>query len=402
MDGDGVVEYPAETRARRPSATDGMARPRTARWLVIVGLAVVVVLGGLYGFNRYRSQAIARFFATHQAPPAEVSAVTATLAPVPHYAAAIGSLAAVQQVTVSPEVGGRVTRIFFTAGQHVAAGDPLVQLNDAPDRGDLANYQAQARYAQLSLERTKILNAKHFAPEQSVDQLQAQLDEAQAQIAKTQAIIAEKLIRAPFAGRLGVRRVELGQYLSPGAPIVTLTDLSKLFVNLTLPSQMRAKIAVGQAVEVGADAYPGRTFAAKITAIEPQISPDTRAITVQATMDNPDEALLPGMFVDARIVLPRQPDSVVLPATAVDYTLYGDSVYVVKPAGRDAAGKPVLKAVRVAVTTGPRWNDKVAILAGVKPGEQVVAAGQIKLTDGARVVVSGAPPPQPPAQPTLH
>jgi multidrug efflux system membrane fusion protein len=402
MDGDGIAEFPAETHIRRAAGDIGLARPRTVRWLTIVGLLVVVVLGALYGFNRYRSQAITRFFATMKPPPAEVSAVTAKLMAVPHFAAAIGSLAAVHQVTVSPEVGGRVTRIFFTAGQHVAAGDPLVQLNDMPDRGDLANYEAQARWAEISLQRAQTLHTKQFASQENVDQVQAQYDEAKAQIAKTEAIIAEKLIRAPFAGRLGVRQVEVGQYLSPGAAIVTLTDLGKLYVNLTLPSQLRAKIAVGQPVEVTADAYPNRGFAAKVTAIEPQISPDTRAIQVQATMDNAHEALLPGMFVDAHVVLPRPPDSVVLPATAVDYTLYGDSVYVVKPAGTDAAGKPLLKAVRVAVTTGARWDNKIAILDGIKPGDEVVAAGQIKLQDGAPIVISGAPPPQPPKQPTLN
>jgi membrane fusion protein, multidrug efflux system len=375
-------------------------RPKTLRWLLIVGALLALVLGGLYGFNRYRTQAIANFFAHNKPPPVQISAVRATTAAVPHFASGIGSLQAVHQVTVAPEVSGRVTQILFKPGAEVKPGDPLVQLDDAPEKGDLANYEAQARWAAVSLERAKLLAQRQAGPQQTVDQNQAQLDEARAQILKTEALIAQKLIRAPFAGRLGVRQVDLGQYLSPGAPVATLTDLRELYVNFTLPSTERAKIKTGQRVEVTADAFAGRTFVATITTIEPQISADTRTLKVQATMANPGEALLPGMFVNTAVVLPREPDRVVLPETAVDYTLYGDSVYAVREEGKDAAGKPLLKAVRVPVKTGPRWDGKVAILSGVRPGDLVVAAGQIKLQDGSAVIVTGNPPPQPPAHPT--
>ncbi len=377
-------------------------RPRLLRWFLIMALLLAVVLGGLYQFNRYRSQAIATFFAHNKPPPAQVSAVRATLETLPRFAPGIGSLAAVHQVTINPEVAGRVTKIFFEPGAAVKAGDPLVQLNDAPERGDLADYEAQARMAQLSLERSQALRQRNFASQEAVDQNASRLDEARAQMLKTEAIIAQKLIRAPFSGRLGVRQVELGQYLTAGAPIVTLTDLSTLYVNFTLASHLRPQIAVGQTVDVTADAYPGRVFKAKITTIEPQVSADTRTIQVQATMPNPDNALLPGMFVNAAVVLPPRPDTMVVPETAVEYTLYGDSVFAIKEAGRNAAGQPVLRAVRTAVKTGPRWDGKVAILDGLKPGERVVAAGQVKLQNGVEVAVTGSPPPQPPAQPTLH
>ena len=197
-----------------------------------------------------------------------------------------------------------------------------------------------------------------------------------------------------------MRQVEVGQYLNAGAAIVTLSDLKHLYVNFTLPSTMRAQIALEQKVNVTADAFPGRAFEATITTLEPQIRADTRTIAVQATLDNPDEALLPGMYINAAVVLPAEPDRVVLPETAVDYTLYGDSVYVVREDGAAADGKPILKAIRTPVKTGQRWAGKVAILDGVKPGDQVVAAGQIKLQSGAQVIVTGNPPPQPPANPT--
>jgi membrane fusion protein, multidrug efflux system len=295
-----------------------------------------------------------------------------------------------------------VVAIDFDSGAKVKAGDTLVQINDAPDQGDLANYQAQARWAAVSLQRAEELAKHQYGPEQNVDQWRSSLDEANAQIEKTKAIIAQKSVRAPFAGRLGIRQADLGQYLNAGAPIVTLTDLSTLYVNFTLPSQMRPEIAVGQKVDVTADAFAGRRFTATITTIEPQLRTETRTMSVQATMANPDEMLLPGMFVNASVVLPPETGQVVLPETAVEYTLYGDSVYTIRGDGQDGQGKPVLKAVRVPVTTGARWGDKVAILSGVKPGDEVVAAGQIKVQDGSEVVVTGNPPPQPPANPTLH
>jgi membrane fusion protein, multidrug efflux system len=409
MDGEQIATVPAEVLTRQrdaeqPSAAGRAApgRPKTVRWFIIVAMLLAVVLGGLYGFNRFRQHAITTFFAQHKPPPAQIAAATVETISLPRFAPGIGSVAAVHQVTVNPEVGGRVTKIFFEPGQRVKAGDPLVQLNDAPDQGDLANYQAEARLAQVSLLRSQMLHQKNFASQEVVDQNQAQLDEARAQILKTEAIIAQKLIRAPFSGQLGIRQIDLGQYLNPGAPIVTLTDLSMLYVNFTLPSSLRPQIAVEQRVNVTSDAYPGRVFRAKVTTIEPQISPDTRTIQVQATMANPDGALLPGMFVDAAVVLPPRPDTMVLPETAVEYTLYGDSVYVIRATGKNAEGKPNLVAVRTPVTTGTRWDGKVAILHGLEPGERVVAAGQVKVQNGARLAVTGAPPPQPPTHPTLQ
>jgi membrane fusion protein, multidrug efflux system len=372
-------------------------RAKRMRWFIGIGLLLGLVLGILYGFNAFRSHAIATVFANMKPPPAQISAATATSEQVPHFAAGIGSLAAVHQVTITPEVGGRIVEINFESGAKVGAGDKIVQINDAPDQGDLANYQAQARWAAVSLQRAQALAAHQYGSRETVDQTQSQLDQANAQIGKTTAIIAQKQIKAPFAGRLGVRQVDLGQYVNPGAPIVTLTDLSTLYVNFTLPTQLAPQITVGQQVDVSADAFPGRKFTATITSIEPQISASTRTVAVQATMPNPDEALLPGMFVNAAVVLAKEAPEVVLPETAVDYTLYGDSVYVIRPDGADADGKPVLKAFRTPVKTGLRFNNKVAILDGLKPGDRVVAAGQIKVQDGAAVIVTDNPAPQAPA-----
>src|SRR5271165_1940583 len=407
MDGELTAGMPAEAlnpdqplRERRDVGRATTRRPKTVRWFVIVALLLTLVLGGLYEFNRFRAQAITTFFANNRPPPAQISAVEVKTEAVPRFATGIGSVTAVHQVTINPEIGGRVVKIFFEPGATVKAGDPLVQLNDAPDRGDLANYQAQARFAEITLQHSSELAKHQYEARETVDQKQSQLEQARAQIIKTEALIEQKLIRAPFSGQLGTRQIEVGQYLTPGARIVTLTDLSMLFVNFTLPSPMRSQISVGQQVNVTADAYPGRIFAAEITTIEPQVSADTRTMTVQATMRNPENSLLPGMFVNAAVVLPSQPDVVVLPETAVDYTLYGDSVYVIREDGRDAKGDPILKAARTPVKTGARWDGKVAIVDGLKPGLRVVAAGQIKLQDGVQVAITGSPAPQPPAHPT--
>lgn len=405
MDGDlKTFVRPEEDRhdvVARERVEAAPARPqrKLVRWFVIVGLLLALVLGGLYGFNRFRDQAIKDFFANNKPPPAEVAAVKATSETVPRSASGIGSLAAVQEVTITPEVGGRVTDILFKPGEAVRAGDPLVQLNDAPERADLANYEAQARWAAVSLERAKVLAQRQVGPQQNVDQWQSQLDQARAQILKTQAIIDQKRVKAPFAGRLGVRQVNLGEIVTPTSKVASLVDLHQLYVNFTLPSTMRDQVKLGQEVNVTVDAFPGRDFKAKITTIEPEIRADTRMMTLQATMPNPDELLLPGMFVNAAVVLPPETNRVVLPETAVDYTLYGDSVYLVREDGTSPDGKPMLKAVRTPVKTGKRWDGKVAVLSGVKPGDTVVAAGQVKLQDGGAVVVTGTPPP-PPAKPT--
>jgi multidrug efflux system membrane fusion protein len=397
MDGERMVPAEGLLHDRTGVGRAATRRPRTFLWLGIVGLLLVVVLGGLYGFNWFREQAIATYFANNKPPPAHVSAAEVKTAAIPRFAAGIGSVTAIHQVTINPEVGGRVTQIFFEPGTSVKAGDPLVQLNDAPERGDLASYEAQARYAQITLAHSSQLAQRQFEARETVDQKQSQLDQARAMIIKTEALIAQKLIRAPFSGQLGTRQIELGQYLTPGARIVTLTDLSMLYVNFTLPSHLRPQISVGQRVNVTADAYPGRTFSAEITTLEPQVSADTRTMSVQATMPNPENALLPGMFVNAAVVLPPQPDMVVLPETAVEYTLYGDSVYVVREDGKDAAGHPILKAVRTPVKTGARIGGKVVILQGLEPGERVISAGQVKVQNGAPVAISDEPAPQPPA-----
>jgi membrane fusion protein, multidrug efflux system len=378
------------------------ARPvRMTRWLIIVGSLLAVLVGGLVGFNAFRTKMITQFFANNKPPPASVSVAEAKSEVIPNLLTAVGDLAAVHQVNVTSDVSGRIIEIMFTAGSSVKAGTPLVQLFDGPEQGDLATFKAQATMAQLSLERAKQLAARQFSPQATVDQAQSAYDQANAGIAKTQAIISQKLVRAPFDGELGVRRVEVGQFLTAGTQIVSLTDLSELYANFTVTEKDSGNLKVGQTVRILVDAYPGRTFEGKITTIEPQISADTRNIRVQATIANPEHILKPGMFATTTVVLPDKPPVVTVPETAVDYTLYGDSVYLITEKKEDD-GKTSLTAVRTFVRTGNRVQGRAEILSGLKPGDRVVAVGQLKLQSGAAVAISTDPTPPIPANPPRY
>ncbi len=374
---------------------------RMVRWFIIVGTLLAVLVGGLVYFNYFRGKMIAQFFANNKPPPVSVSVAEAKSEVIPNLLTAVGELAAVHQVNVTSDVSGRITDIMFTAGAGVKAGAPLVQLFDAPEQGDLANFKAQATVAQLSLDRAKQLAARQFGPQATVDQAQAAFDQAQAGIAKTEALISQKLVRAPFDGELGVRKVEVGQYLTAGSQIVSLTDLSMLYANFTVTEKDSGALKVGQTVRIKVDAYPGRTFEGKVTTIEPQIATDTRNIRVQATIANPDRILKPGMFASTTVVLPDKPPVLTVPETAVDYTLYGDSVYLITEKKQDD-GKTSLTAVRTFVQTGNRVTGSAEILKGLKAGDRVVAVGQLKLQSGSAVAISTDPAPSIPAQPPRY
>jgi multidrug efflux system membrane fusion protein len=386
----------------QPITEKPRARPvRMVRWFIIVGLLLALLVGGLVAFNAFRSHMIAQFFANNKPPAATVTVAEAKSELVPNLLTAVGDLAAVHQVNVTSDVSGRIIEILFTAGATVKAGSPLLQLFDSPEQGDLASFKAQATGAQLALDRAKQLAARQFGPQSTADAAQATYDQANAGIAKTEAIISQKLVRAPFDGELGVRHVEVGQFLTAGTQIVTLTDLSVLYANFTVTEKGSAALQAGQTVRVSVDAYPGKTFEGKITAIEPQIATDTRNIRVQATLANPDHILKPGMFATTTVVLPDKPAVVTVPETAVDYTLYGDSVYLITEKKAED-GSTSLTVVRTFVRTGNRVHGRAEILSGLKPGDRVVAVGQLKLQSGAAVAISTDPAPPIPASPPRY
>jgi|AraplaMF_Col_mMF_1032025.scaffolds.fasta_scaffold00012_206 multidrug efflux system membrane fusion protein len=355
-------------------------------WFLFV-LVIAAVLAGAAAYFEYvkKPEIMAQFF--QPPPPTPVETAVAATEDMPRALETIGTMMAAHQVTIAPELEGRVDKINFDSGQQVKVGDVLVQLDDSTQRADLATYQAQARLASANLARTKELASKQYSSKQSVDQLQSELDQAKAGIAKSQAVIDHMVVKAPFSGTLGIRVANLGQYLAPGTAIVTLTDLETLFVDFTLPEQNRSALSVEQPVEFRVDAFPDRVFRGEIFAIDPQVDANMRAVKVRASLANTDHMLQPGMYARLRVILPPQPDVVTIPEPAVDYTVYGESVFKVKEA-KDQEGKTTYTAEQAFVTLGSRHEGKVAVLKGVAAGEMVVVGGQLKLHNGAAVTLS--------------
>lgn len=316
-------------------------------------------------------------------PATPVAAVPAIRGPLPATLDGIGTLKAVRQVTLAPEVGGAITALHFESGGRVEAGAPILQLNDAPERGDLERFRGLLVAADREHQRTRRLLANSSVSVTEADAAEGRLREVKGQVARTEAVIAQKRLLAPFAGVLGVRKVNLGEYLQPGQPVVTLTDLDTLHVDFTLPEQALTRLKPGLPLELSVDAHRGRAFAAAITTIEPQVYSETRTVLVQGTLDNRDRLLQPGMFAAVRVILPPEPDVVTIPETALDRTVAGDSVYLVREADSGRV------AERVPIKAGRRIDGRVAILDGVRAGDLVVTSGQINLAPGSPVAVKG-------------
>ncbi len=327
---------------------------------------------------------------TAEPPPAAwaPSAVKVALAPVqrrtvPQVFSGIGELEAGRQVQVAAEVGGRVTRVAFESGLTVEAGQLLVQLNDAPEQAELIRLQAQLRNAETLYARARKLVAANAATQEQLDNALAARDMALGELRQTQAIIAQKSIRAPFDGVLGIRRVHAGQYLNPADAVASLIDSESLYVNFSLDEQSSPWLAVGLPVEVLVDAYPGQSFVAEISAVDPLIA-QSRMIQVQATLANPGQALKAGMYANVRVGRQDTAPVLTVPETAVTYTAYGDTVFVAQPGDKQA-----LTVQRVLVKVGARIEGRVVIESGLSDGELVVTSGQLKLSDGMAVQAAG-------------
>lgn len=305
------------------------------------------------------------------------------------YLNAVGNLTPVKGVDVSNQLAGTVTAIYFQSGDEVKKGTLLVQLDDSSQRAQLQGYQAQAKLAELTFERTQKLFDKHLASQADVDTAASNLKAAQANVDDTQAAIDKLAIRAPFTGRLGIRNINLGQYLAAGANIVTLQSLDPLYATFALPEQNLAALRVGQKVKLTVDAYPEKTFEGEVNAIESKVDPSTHNVTLQAVIHNPQHLLRAGMFANINVLAGKAQAVVTVPKSAVDYTLYGSSVYLVQP-GKDDKGNPVTEVHQVFVTTGEERDGRVAIEKGVKAGDLVVVAGQQKLHEGMEVEINNS------------
>jgi len=366
-----------------------MAKGTVKRMIIMLVIAAVIV-GGVVGFQQFKNTMIAKAIKGGANPPQSVSTAVARDTAWQPTVEALGNLRASQEASLSAEVGGLVTAIHFDSGEKVRTGQPLVELNPSPLKAQLAQLEAQAALAELNLKRDEAQLKIRAISQAAVDNDTAALKSAQAQVAAQKALIAQKTIAAPFPGQLGIRQVNLGQYLAPGTAIVTLQKLDPMDVDFTVPQNQIDLIRIGMKASLQTSAAPGKTFEATVAAIEPQVDTDTRNLKVRARVPNPKGELLPGVFATLRITQGEPRQYVTLPNAAVAYNPYGATVFVVKDEGKGPDGKPKLVAEQRFVTPGPTRGDQVGILQGLKPGETVVTAGQLKLRNGSPVVVNNS------------
>lgn len=362
--------------------------------ILLTAVALLLVIGLLAGVKALQIKKLVAQKEAMSPPPEVVTTFAARQESWETVIGAVGSLVAVQGVEVTAELPGKVVRLAFEPGSRVKAGDLLLQQDTATEQAQLRAAETAASLAKLNLDRYRTLLDKDSVAQAVFDNADAQYRQAVAQVDALRATIAKKTIRAPFAGRLGVRMVNLGQFLKEGTPVVSLQAMDPMYVNFLLPQQELARIKTGLVARVTSDSVPGRVFAGTLTTINPDVDSATRNVRVQATVANPDEALRPGMFVTLEAVLPQQEQVVVIPATAVSFAPYGDSVFVVSEGKDEKSGKGGFALRQQFVRLGSRRGDLVAVSSGLAGGETVVSTGVFKLRNGQAVVVDNrlAPP----------
>ncbi len=385
---------------------------------IIAASIVGLFLGGLAYFNLvFKPKMIGEFMSKMVPPPATVTSEVARIENWTERMHAIGTLVAMEGVDVAPQVAGLVTDYFFDSGDDVEKGAKLVKLDTSVEEAELADNKATLTQANLDYERQKNLVEKGAVSQATLDQTVAKRDSALADVQRVEAIIAQKNITAPFAGRLGLRYVEKGQYVPAGQRLVLLQALDPIWVDFPVPETTVGKFVIGSTVELAADAFPDRSFKGEVEAFDARLNQDARTLMVRAKVPNPDRTLMPGMFANVAVLAGGEKEFVTVPRTAVTYGLYGDSVWVVKSGAPEpaatpaptASNEPVASAVaadaaptgaipaapkltveRRFVRAGPTQGDRVAIVEGIKDGEEVVTSGQLKLQPGATVKIDNS------------
>lgn len=369
--------------------------------MLVMLASVGLVFGGLYGFNTFRSIMIGKFLASMANPPQTVSVTTAKLEEWRPTLAAIGTFRAVSGADLALEASGVVEKISFKSGEDVAAGQILLELRKDTDNARLESLKATAELNEINLRRDQAQLKLKAVSQATVDSDLANLRSAKAEVAQQEAVIAQKTLRAPFAGRLGIRSVDIGQYLSAGTTVVTLQAIDVLYLDFVLPQQNLNGLDVGQGVTASVDAYPGQSFGGQITAINSKVDQGSRNVQIRATFPNPDRKLRPGMFASVSISVGKPERLVTVPQTAIVHAPYGASVFLAqknasaKEAGNGESGG--LVARQSFVQLGATRGDEIAVVEGLKAGEVVVTAGQMKLRNDVPLKISSTP--QPPVDP---
>ena len=371
-----------------------------AKRMILMLAALIAVLGGL-GFVKYKQvEAAIAMGASFQMPPTSVTTVVARRETWPSTLSVIGTAAAIEGVTVSADLPGTIDKIHFESGEWVREGDVLVELDTRQERAQLANLEAQRDLARVNYDRAQELVKAGVISRSDYDNASAQQKATEAQVGDIRAAIARKTIHAPFSGMLGIRQVSLGQYLAAGQAIVSLQSLSPIYVNFGVPQQDTPKVIAGHVVRVTNSDLPGMAFTGRITALDSVINEQTRNIQVQAIVTNRDNKLRPGMFVQVELPLGQPREVIPLPASAINYAPYGDSVFVVAEM-KDAKGNTYRGVRQQVVKIEGSRGDQVAIVSGLNPGEEIVSSGAFRLRNGAPVQVnntvkpSNSPSPKP-------
>lgn len=370
--------------------------------MIMMIIALVIVFGGIFGYDLFRSMMIKHFITAHKAPPETISAEPAKLENWSPSISAVGTLTAINGVSITPQIAGQATQINFQDGQLVRKGQVLVNEDTRQYQDDLQGYEATLALAKINFWRQSKLYKDKFATGEARDEALANLKQAQANVDKTKVIIDQMTIKAPFDGKIGITKIHLGQFLTPGqTAIANLEQLNPLEVQFYVPEQNYGKIAVGQSVFITVDSCSGQTFTGQITAIDSGINTNTRNLLVEALINNPDLKLYPGMFANVQVILPTENNVITVPETAVTYNLYGSSVFVLTPSSNQAtAGKQkdkgttpiqtLYQAHRQFVQEGETRENKVQIISGLKAGDLVVTSGQLKVDDGSLVYVNNS------------
>ena len=353
---------------------------------IVVALAIVlVVIGTLAGIKFMQITALMAAGKSYAPPPESVTSAVAKEETWQNSLSAIGSITAVQGVTITPEIAGKIVEVTFESGAVVSKGDLLVRLDTSLEEAQLRAIEAQVQLAKLNTEREKNLRTQNMVSQSDLDTAEATLKQNQGDADAIRATIEKKTIRAPFSGRLGIRVVNLGQYLDAGKAIVNVQSLSPIYVNFALPQQELGRLTNGLRVRVTTDTYPNHQFEGTLTAITPELDQSTRSVNLQATFENAEQLLRPGMFAKVAVVLPEEQKVLTIPATAVLSAPYGDSVYVIesKPG---KGGVPELSVRQQFIRTGRAQGDFLAVETGLKAGDKVVSSGIFKLRNGMAVI----------------
>lgn len=357
------------------------------KWIASAIIIAILVFGSVIGFNMYKAKMIKEYLASLPIPEFSVTAVTVKAEDWTPHLKAIGFIEPIQGVTVSNEVAGKVVDIDFVSGQQLKAGDPLVYLDSEVEKANLKASKARMPAAERNYKRMQALLKKGSASQGQVDDAEADYLALKGEIESYQATITRRIIRAPFDGIAGLRNVYMGEYLSSGTNIVRLEDISRMQIRFTVPQNDLNKIFIGQPMDVFVDAEPEHSFKGSIAAIEPAVNYQSGVIQVQADIPNEDQKLRSGMFAKANIILPTLPDQVVVPETAINYTLYGETVYVITDK-KDDSGKAYKEVKQQIVKLGKSIKGNIHVLSGLKAGDVVVTSGQVRLSNGARVKIT--------------